>query len=125
MSREKYPTTIGRVSIPLVSDPPSAPCLKINRIKRENPALLSRRCLLLFEVLEALFFLTELLPQSPAWPQQERYVHRPGLRVRLRILDGDVVHQVLVIDPPDALYNVQSIAVRVTHSIDPGFIVEV
>src|SRR5713101_3206111 len=110
-----------------IKDPVERTIAVTFRAKRvaEVGELLRRRRLLLFEVLEALSLFTELFPQRPGRPQEEGQMHRPGLRVGLRVLDGNVVHQVVVINPPDALYNVQSVAVRVTDSVDPRFIVEV
>src|SRR5580704_16600662 len=53
--------------------------------------LLFRRCLLLFDGLEALLILAELLPQGPVRPPKEIQLCRPRLCVRLGVLDRDVV----------------------------------
>src|ERR1700694_5362874 len=64
--------------------------------------LLRRCCLLLFNVQEALLILAELFSQSPRRPQEEIQVPCPGLGVRFWVLNRDVVHQMVVVHPPDA-----------------------
>src|SRR6266853_1382888 len=126
MTCGKYPTAIRGASIHKLGDPQfSAARQKSMVSKRSSDCLLPRRDLLLFEVLESLAILTELFRQGPLRPQQKVQVRCPRLRICFRVLDGDIVQQVVVIDPPEALYDVQSVAVRVTYPVKPGFIVEI
>src|ERR1700681_3637096 len=87
--------------------------------------LLRRRCFLLLDVYEALLILAELFSQSPRRPQEEIQVPCPGLGVRFWVLNRDVVHQMVVVHPPDAFDNVQGVTVRVTHAVEPSLVVKI
>lgn len=55
---------------------------------------------------------------------REDLASRPCLRVRLWIVEGNVKLQMVLIDAPKPLDEVQLIAMRAAHVIEPGLIVK-
>src|ERR1700722_7609583 len=71
------------------------------------------------------FLLAHALPiQTQVRPQLEAGLYRPGLAVRLWILNRNVVAQRFMIDAPHPLDDVQRVAVRMAGAVEPGFIVK-
>src|SRR5216683_4515759 len=87
--------------------------------------LFRRRRRILVHGLEALLILTEHFCQSPFLLQHKWQMRGPGLRVRLRVVDGDVVYQMIVVDPSDALDDMEGLAVRVPQAVQPRLVVEI
>src|SRR3981081_986310 len=98
-------------------------------VKSRDPQNSSRqllcRCrLLAFDCQETLLILAELFSQSPSRLQHEIQAHCPRPGIRLRVLDRDVIPHMIMIHAPDSLDNMQSVAMRVTHAVEPGLVIE-
>ena len=91
---------------------------------KHAPSLFPRYRFLFFQPHKALAIFAELFRQLPV-PELEFQARRPGFGVRLGIVDGDVVDQVIVGRPAKALDHVQLVAVRVADPVNPGPFVKV
>src|SRR6202030_4092545 len=79
----KYPIAVVALSIP--------------------KSLLRGPGLVVFDFVEGVLILAEQFRQGPLRPQQKIQVRGPGLGVCLGVLDGDVVGQMEMVGPADAL----------------------
>src|SRR5882762_5300698 len=61
---------------------------------------------------------------KPRRKQILNYLSCPGLFVSFRIVDRELVLQGILVQAPDALHKVESIAVRMTVPVDPIFVIE-
>src|SRR5579864_4305638 len=62
--------------------------------------------------------------QTPGRAKLELPVPRPGLRVRFRVLDGEVEFQGLRLRPPKPFDYMQLVGVRKARAVDPSLLVE-
>ena len=66
----------------------------------------------------------DVFEQVPATFKSKDLLAGPRLRVVFRIIDGYVVHQSVMIRPPEAFDHVQRLRMRVPYLIEPGFVVQ-
>src|SRR5579862_789142 len=78
----------------------------------------------LFHAEEVVVVLAYFFPDVPARLQIVIEVCSPGLRISLGIVDRNINGQGVMADATDALCEVQILAVRMAHLIEPGLIVE-
>src|SRR5579864_2058754 len=62
--------------------------------------------------------------QLPVWPQLVIKRRGPGLGQRLGVFHGDVEFQMIFVHAPEALSDVQLIAVRMAQAVQPGLVIE-
>src|SRR5258708_8269612 len=86
--------------------------------------LLLFRSSFLLIVQKDVIILTDELRDIPILLKVENPLGRQGFCIRFGIIHRDLIKQVVVIHPPDALYNVQAVRVRMTFTIDPCFVVK-
>src|SRR5579864_8793242 len=62
--------------------------------------------------------------QLPVWAQLVIERSGPGLGQRLGVFHGDVEFQMIFVHAPEALSDVQLIAVRMAQAVQPGLVIE-
>src|SRR5258708_38924455 len=88
-------------------------------------SLLRRSSLLFLEPFKAADILAKLFRQGPRRLQGEHDSAGPRSCVGLRVVDGDLVLQMVAVDAPDVFDNAQRVAVRVADAVEPSLLVEI